>query len=112
MLRAVIIAKLVKLGISFILELPVMLVAKLVILGTLSSVFLVLVLHTSFLTTSFLLYHLVYLNQQEQVQMYQHLIYLLYFSNCLNYIVHFLVYQYLIYLHQISSLLNQLFNTF
>ena len=90
MLRAVIIAKLVKLGISFILELPVMLVAKLVILGTLSSVFLILVLYTPFLATSFLLYHLVNLNRQGKVQMYQHLIYVLFFSNCLNYIVHFM----------------------
>ena len=37
--------------------------------------------YTVFLTTSFLLYHLVYLSQQEQVLMYQYLVYLLQFLN-------------------------------
>ena len=55
-LRAVVVAKLVILGISFltsfILALSVVLVAKLVISGILSSVFFILALYTSFLTTS------------------------------------------------------------
>ena len=81
-LRAVVIvAKLVILGISFlasfILALRVVLVASLVS-GILSSIFVVLALYTSFLTISFLLHHLVYLNQQKQVLVYQHLIYLLF----------------------------------
>ena len=66
-LRAVLVAKLVILGISpltsFILALRVVLVAKLVISGILSSIFFILALYTSFLATSFLLHHLVYLNQ-------------------------------------------------
>ena len=64
----------------------VVLVAKLVISGILSSIFFILALYTSFLTTAFLLHPLVYLNQQDQVLIYEHLIYLLYFSNCLNYL--------------------------
>ena len=95
-------AKLVILGISpltsFILALRVVLVAKLVIPGILSSIFLILALHASFLTTLFfIVYHLVYLNQQTQVLIYQHLIYLLYFSNCSNDLAHFSICQYLIY---------------
>ena len=78
--RTVVVAKLVILGIlfltSFILALRVVLVAKLVISGILSSIFLILALYTSLLTTSFLLHHLVYLNKQEQVLIYQYLIYL------------------------------------
>ena len=81
-------AKLVILGIShltsFILALRVVLVAMLVISGILSSIFFILALYTSFLATSFLLHRLVYSNQQEQVLIYQHLIYLLYFINGLN----------------------------
>ena len=65
-LRAVVTAKLLILGIlfltSFIVVLTVVLVAKLVISGILS-IFLVLALCTSFLTTSFLLHYVVYLNQ-------------------------------------------------
>ena len=97
-IRAVVLAKLVILSIlpltSFILALRatvvaklalrVVLVAKLVISGILSSIFFILTLYTSSLTISFLLHYLVYLNQQEQVLIYQHLVYLLYFSNCLN----------------------------
>ena len=87
-LRAAVVAKLVILGISFltlfILALRVVLVAKLLISGILSSISLILALYKSFLTTSFLLHHLVYLNQKEQELIYQHLIYLLCFSNCLN----------------------------
>ena len=56
-MRAEDVAKLVMLGISsftsFILALTVVLVAKLVISGILFSVFLILALYTSFLTTSF-----------------------------------------------------------
>ena len=54
-LRAVLVAKLVILGISpltsFILALRVVLVAKLVISGILSSIFFILALYTSFLIT-------------------------------------------------------------
>ena len=53
--RAPVVAKLVILGISFliafILALRVVLVAKLVISGILSSIFFILALYTSFLTT-------------------------------------------------------------
>ena len=56
-LREVLVTKLVIPGIlfitSFILVLRVVLVAKLVISGILSSMFLILALYTSFLTTSF-----------------------------------------------------------
>ena len=73
-LRAAVVAKLVILGFSlltsFILPLRVVLIAKLVISGILSSIFLSLQLHTFFLTKSFLLHQLVYLNQQEQVLIY------------------------------------------
>ena len=86
--RVAVVAKLVISGISFltpfILALKVVLVPKLVISAVLLSIFLNLALCTSFSTTSFLLHRLVYLNQQEQILIYQHLIYLLYFSNCLN----------------------------
>ena len=58
--------KLVTLGILFLTAVTAQVVAKLVILGI-------------SLLTSFLLHCLVYLNQQEQVLIYQHLIYLLYF---------------------------------
>ena len=66
--RAAVVTKLVILGISsfltlFILGLREALVAKLVISGILSSIFFILALYTSFLATSFLLYHLIYLNQ-------------------------------------------------
>ena len=84
--RAIVVAKLVMLGTSFltsfILAWTVVLVAKFVIPGILSSIFLILSLYTSFLTTFF--HHLVYLNQQEQLLIYQHLIYMLYFLNYLN----------------------------
>ena len=78
--RVAVVAKLVMLGIlplfSFVLALRAEVVAKLVISGILSSIFLILALYTSLLTTSFLLHHLVYLNKQEQVLIYQYLIYL------------------------------------
>ena len=55
--KAVLVAKLVILGISplslFILALKLVLVAKLVISGISSSIFLILAFYTSFLTTSF-----------------------------------------------------------
>ena len=70
---------------SFIWALRETLVAKLVSLGTLSSIFFTLVLYIYiFLTTSFLAHYLIYLNQLEQVVTYQCLIFLPYFSNCLN----------------------------
>ena len=75
--RALVVAKLVILGIFtfnlIYLALRVVLVAKLVISGILSSIFFILALYTS-----------LFLNQQEQVLIHQHLIYLLYFSTCLN----------------------------
>ena len=111
--RVVVEAKVVILSIlfstSFILTLRVVLGAKLVISSALPLIILILVLYTSFLTTSFLLRHLVYLNQQEQVLTYQHLIYLVYISNCFNYFVHFPISQYLIYLHRILKLQHQVF---
>ena len=69
-------------------------VAKLVISGILPSIFFILALYTSFLTTSFLLHDLVYLHHQEQVLIYQHLIHLLCFSNCLNYLKYFSIFQF------------------
>ena len=87
---------LVILGISFlalfVLALRVALVAKLAISDILSSIFLILELYTSLLTTPFSLRYLVYLNQLEQALIHEHLIYLLYFSNCLNYLVSFSIY--------------------
>ena len=62
----------------------VVLVAKLVISGTLSSIFFILALYTSFLTTSFFTASLSLLKSTGTVLFYQHLIYLLYLSNCLN----------------------------
>ena len=76
--RPVVVPRLVVLGAlvltSVILALREALVAKLVITGILSSMLLIIALYTSFLTASFLLHHLVYLNQQEQVLIYQHLL--------------------------------------
>ena len=60
-------------------------VAKLVMLGLLYLTSFILALRLVLVAglLSFSLYHLAYLNQQEQhVVIYQHLIYLLYFSNC------------------------------
>ena len=51
--------------------------AMLVISDILSSIFFILALYIFFLTTSFLLHHLVYLNQQEEVLIYLHLIFTL-----------------------------------
>ena len=83
--RATLAAKLVILGIPplnlFILALRVVLVAKLVISSILSSILLILASNTSFSTTFFFTTSLIYLNQQEHVPNYQHLIYLLCFSN-------------------------------
>ena len=66
-------AKLVILGISyltsFVLSLKVVLVAKLVISAILSSIFLILALYTSLLRISFFTTSL-YLNQQKQVLSY------------------------------------------
>ena len=95
--RAVVVAKLVILGISplttLILALREASVANLVPSGILSSKFLILFsIHS-------LLHHLVYLNQQEQVLIHQHLIYLPYFANCLNWLAHFSIYQSLIYVN-------------
>ena len=72
--KAVVLAKLLMLGISpltsFILPLIVVFVAKLLISGIFSPIFLILELYASFLTTSFFTTLLVYLNQQEQVLIY------------------------------------------
>ena len=74
------VTKLVILGIWtltwFILALRVLLVAK-VLPGILCSIFFISALNNLFLQHQFLLHHLIYLNQQEQVVIYQHLIYLL-----------------------------------
>ena len=89
--RAAVVAKLVMLGISFLtsftLALRQVLVAKLVISGILLLIVLILALY-AFLG-HFLPHHLVYLNKQALVLIYEHLIYLLYFSNCLNQLVLF-----------------------
>ena len=61
------------------LALRVVLVAKLLISGILSSTILILVLYTSFLTISFFTKS-VYFNQQEPLLIYHHLIYLLDFQ--------------------------------
>ena len=86
-LRAVVVATLVIIGIffltSFILSLRVASVAKLVISGILSSIFIILALYTSLLTTSFFTTSLTLLKPTETLT-YQHLICLLYFSNSLN----------------------------
>ena len=87
--KAVIVAHLVILGIlpliSFILTLREVVVAKLVIrsITPLTSFTLALrvVLVGKFVISSILLHHLVYLKQREHVLIYQHLIYLLHFSN-------------------------------
>ena len=90
-LRPELVATLLILGISFltsfILTLRVILVAKLVISGILSSICFIWALYTSFLTTSFFTTWFSLLNSRGRV--FQHLIYLLYFSNGLNYLVHF-----------------------
>ena len=76
-LKEALVAKLVILGISsltlFILALRAVLVAKLVISAILSLIFFILAL-----------FCFVYLNQYEEVLIYQHLICILYFPNCLN----------------------------
>ena len=75
----VVVAKLVILGIPplilFILAARVVLVVKLVISGILSSIYFLLGLYTSFLTTSFFITSLSLLLQQEQILIYQHLIF-------------------------------------
>ena len=76
--------KLLTLGILFLTALRAVLVAELAISGISFSIFFILALHTSFLKHQFLQHHLIYLNRLEQVIIYQHLIYLLYFSNSLN----------------------------
>ena len=96
-LREALVAKLVILVnpplILFILALRVVLVGTLVMSGILSSIYFYLI--ASFLMTSFFTISLNLLKSAKQVLIYQHLIYLLYFSSCLNYLDHFLVYQYL-----------------
>ena len=124
-------------GIFFSTAVRVVLVDKLVILGTLLLTLFILALRaavvaklailcisllTFFYLQSFdlnvtcillkhyiILHHLLYLNQQKQILIYQHLFYLLYFSNCLNYLVHFSINQHLIYLHQIFNLVRSYF---
>ena len=70
--------------ISFILALRAALEATLVISGILSSMFFILALYASFLTTSFFNSSLSLLKAKEQALIYQHLLYLLYFSNYLH----------------------------
>ena len=82
---------------SFIKALRVVLVAKLVISGNLSSIFFTLALYSVFLTTSIFTKLLSLLKSTGTVtNLSIYLIYLLYFSNCLNYLLHFLIHQYLI----------------
>ena len=89
-LREALVAKLVILGVllltSFIFALKASVVAKLVISGISSSISLILALHMSFLTSFLSTTSLNFLNQQEQVLTYEHLIqisyqYLIYQSN-------------------------------
>ena len=91
--RAVVVAKLVTLEISsltsFILALRHGLIARLVIPGILSSIFLILVLCTSLLTTSCFNTSLSLFKSTGTGTFYQHPIYLLCFLNCLNYLVQF-----------------------
>ena len=74
-LRKALVAELVLQGILllalFVLSIRVVWVADLVVTGILYSIILILTLYTSFLTTSFLLHHLVCLNHQEHVWTYQ-----------------------------------------
>ena len=80
-LRAVLLAKLVILGVSslssFILTLRESLVTKLVISGISSSIFLILALYTYFLTTSFFITSFNLLKSTGRSNNLQHLIYLL-----------------------------------
>ena len=109
--RAVVVAKLLILSISpltsfisFILALREALVAKLVISGILSSIFLILALYTSFFATSFFTTSLGLLKSTGTgTNLSKPYIYLLYILNCLNHLVNFLIYQYLLYLHQILN---------
>ena len=94
---------------SFILTLRVVLVAKLVISGILSSIFFILALYTSFLTTSFFTASLSLLKSGRTGTNLSTSSLSIYFSNCLNYLVHFSIYQYLIYLHRILNELKQFF---
>ena len=81
--REVFVAKLVILGISpltsFILKLREALVPKLVTSDILSSILLILALYISFLMASFFTKLLSLLKSTEQVIIFQHLIYVLYF---------------------------------
>ena len=86
--RAVLVAKLLILGISllisFILALNVVLVAKLVISKILSSIFFILALYSSFLSTPCFITLLSLLKLTGVVSNFPNLIYLLYYLNCLN----------------------------
>ena len=86
--RAVLGAKLVILGILswslFILALRVVLVVKWVISAILSSIFFILALYAPFSTTLSFTTSLNLLKLTRACTNYQHLIYLIYFSNCLN----------------------------
>ena len=87
--RAVVVAKLLILGIfhvtTFILALRVALVAKLVISGILSSIFSIIALYTSFLMTSFFTALLSLLKSTGVVITFPiSNFYLLHFLNCLN----------------------------
>ena len=94
--KEVVVASFVILGIllliSLILALRVVLVAAvLVISGILSSIFLILALYTFFLTISFFTSSVCLFKSTGIGVIYQHLIFLLYFSSCLNYLVQFSV---------------------
>ena len=111
--KEVVVASFVIVGIllltSFILALRVVLVAMLVISGILSSIFFILALYTFLLTISFFTTSLCLFKSTGIAVIYQHLIFLLYFSNCLNYLVQFSIHQHLIFLQQILNQLNQIF---
>ena len=76
--NAKVVAKPLILGIpvltSIIFVLRIVLVAKIVMSGILSSIFFIVALYSVFLTALFLLHYLVYLNQYEQVLIYDYLI--------------------------------------
>ena len=95
----------------FILALRVVLVAKLVISGILSSIFFILALYTSFLTTSFFTTSLSLLKSTGTGTNLStsNLSALIYLLKLFKLVGTFFVDHYLIYLHEILNLLNQSF---
>ena len=101
--RALVVAKLVILGISpltsFILALREELVAKLVISGILSSICLILALHSSYFTTSFFITSLSLLKSTGTGTNYLTSKLSDLFFKLLKLVGTFSIYQYLVYLH-------------